>query len=78
MIIGYARVSTDGQTLDALQSALQAAGAERVFAEKQSERRHEAFDLGVAKANCASTTGRVSEKGEWRGLGGRTSQEVTL
>jgi len=36
MIIGYARVSTDGQTLDAQQSALQAAGAEKVFAEKVS------------------------------------------
>jgi DNA invertase Pin-like site-specific DNA recombinase len=36
MIIGYARVSTDGQTLDAQQSALLAAGAERVFAEKIS------------------------------------------
>jgi DNA invertase Pin-like site-specific DNA recombinase len=36
VIIGYARVSTDGQTLDAQQSALSAAGAERVFAEKIS------------------------------------------
>src|SRR6516165_10575498 len=36
MIIGYARVSTDGQTLDAQQSALQAAGAEKVYAEKVS------------------------------------------
>ena len=36
MIVGYARVSTDGQTLDAQQSALAAAGAERVFAEKIS------------------------------------------
>jgi DNA invertase Pin-like site-specific DNA recombinase len=36
MIIGYARVSTDGQTLDAQQSALAAAGAEKVFAEKIS------------------------------------------
>ena len=36
MIIGYARVSTDGQTLDAHQAALAAAGATRVFAEKVS------------------------------------------
>jgi len=36
VIVGYARVSTDGQTLDAQQSALAAAGAERVFAEKVS------------------------------------------
>jgi DNA invertase Pin-like site-specific DNA recombinase len=36
VIIGYARVSTDGQTLDAQQSALAGAGAERVFAEKVS------------------------------------------
>lgn len=35
-IIAYARVSTDGQTLDAQQSALALAGAERVFAEKVS------------------------------------------
>jgi DNA invertase Pin-like site-specific DNA recombinase len=36
MIVGYARVSTDGQTLDAQQSALLAAGAEKVYAEKIS------------------------------------------
>jgi DNA invertase Pin-like site-specific DNA recombinase len=34
--IGYARVSTDGQTLDAQQSALRAAGAEKVYSEKIS------------------------------------------
>jgi DNA invertase Pin-like site-specific DNA recombinase len=35
-ILGYARVSTDGQSIDAQQAALQAAGAERVFSEKIS------------------------------------------
>ncbi len=34
MIIGYARVSTDEQNLDAQRDTLTAAGAERVFAEK--------------------------------------------
>jgi DNA invertase Pin-like site-specific DNA recombinase len=36
MIVGYARVSTDGQTLDAQQSALTQAGATQVFSEKVS------------------------------------------
>ena len=35
-ILGYARVSTDGQTLDAQVDALTAAGADRVFQEKVS------------------------------------------
>ena len=36
MIIGYARVSTEEQHLDAQTSALEVAGAERIFAEKIS------------------------------------------
>lgn len=36
MIYGYARVSTDGQTLDAQREALTAAGAAKVFAETAS------------------------------------------
>jgi DNA invertase Pin-like site-specific DNA recombinase len=36
MIVGYARVSTDGQTLDAQHATLREAGAEKVFAEKVS------------------------------------------
>jgi DNA invertase Pin-like site-specific DNA recombinase len=36
MIIGYARVSTDGQTLDAQQTELRQAGVEKVYSEKIS------------------------------------------
>jgi DNA invertase Pin-like site-specific DNA recombinase len=36
MIVGYARVSTDGQTLDSQHSALANAGAEKVYSEKVS------------------------------------------
>ena len=36
MIVGYARVSTIGQSLDAQGEALTAAGAVRLYAEKES------------------------------------------
>ena len=36
MIIGNARVSTDGQSLEAQDAQLRAAGAQRIFAEKIS------------------------------------------
>ena len=47
-IIGYARVSTDGQTLDAQQQALSSAGAERVFAETASGARTDRRELARA------------------------------
>src|SRR3954452_21310550 len=42
---GYARVSTDGQTLDAQVAQLKAAGAEKVFREKVSEARADRPEL---------------------------------
>src|SRR5438045_3646275 len=54
-VVGYARVSTDGQTLDAQHSGLKAAGADNIFAEKvsgaktdrrQLQRAIEALDAG--------------------------------
>ena len=50
MIVGYARVSTDGQSLEAQQAALAAAGAERVFAEKISGAVTDRSALGKAVA----------------------------
>lgn len=45
MIIGYARVSTDAQALDAQIEALRAAGAERIFHEKISGARRDRPEL---------------------------------
>jgi DNA invertase Pin-like site-specific DNA recombinase len=53
MIVGYARVSTDGQTLDAQQAALTAAGASKVFAEKVSGARTDRKQLQRAIATLA-------------------------
>ena len=49
-IIGYARVSTDGQTLDAQRAALLAAGASRVFAETASGAQRDRRELARALA----------------------------
>lgn len=51
MILGYARVSTDGQSLEAQHAALAAAGAERVFAEKQSGIKTDRAALGRCMAS---------------------------
>jgi DNA invertase Pin-like site-specific DNA recombinase len=53
MIIGYARVSTDGQTLDAQQAALCEAGCARVFAEKVSGAKTDRQQLAKAIAALA-------------------------
>jgi DNA invertase Pin-like site-specific DNA recombinase len=53
MIIGYARVSTDGQTLDAQQTALAAAGCAKVYAEKVSGAKTDRAQLAKALASLA-------------------------
>lgn len=57
MIYGYARVSTDGQTLDAQRAALLAAGAEKVFQETASGAKTNRREL--AKALKALNAGDV-------------------
>jgi DNA invertase Pin-like site-specific DNA recombinase len=52
-IIGYCRVSTDGQTLDAQIAELKAAGTTRMFAEKQSGARTDRPQLRKAIAALA-------------------------
>ena len=54
MIIGYARVSTDGQDLDGQLAALKSAGAERVFSEKVSGAKTDRKALANALASLAS------------------------
>jgi DNA invertase Pin-like site-specific DNA recombinase len=57
MIVGYARVSSAGQTLDAQRAALTAAGARKIFAEKES--RAKAGRKALAKALAALGPGDV-------------------
>jgi DNA invertase Pin-like site-specific DNA recombinase len=51
MIKGYARVSTDGQTLDVQLEALRAAGAGYVYAEKQSGAKTDRKELARCMAS---------------------------
>jgi DNA invertase Pin-like site-specific DNA recombinase len=53
-IYGYARVSTDGQTLDAQIAQLKAAGAEKVFREKVSGARADRPELARLLRSLAS------------------------
>src|SRR6476659_3904875 len=57
MLIGYARVSTDGQSLEAQQASLKANGAERIFSEKISGASTDR--KAVAKALAGLETGDV-------------------
>jgi DNA invertase Pin-like site-specific DNA recombinase len=57
MILAYARVSTDGQTLDDQVATLRGAGAAKVYAEKMSGARSDRPQL--AKAINALTSGDV-------------------
>lgn len=47
MKFGYARVSTDDQTLDAQIDALEAEGAERIFKEKKTGKSRDRKELGL-------------------------------
>jgi Resolvase, N terminal domain len=49
MIYGYARVSTDGQSLDAQVKQLRAAGAEKVLRKPRAAR-------GLTTPNCAASS----------------------
>jgi DNA invertase Pin-like site-specific DNA recombinase len=53
VIVGYARVSTDGQTLDDQVAALRAAGASKVYSEKISGARSDRPQLAKAIAVLA-------------------------
>jgi hypothetical protein len=55
---GYVRVSTDGQALDAQLAALKAAGAEKVYSEKQSGAKTDRAALSRALA----WVGRLDKK----------------
>src|SRR6516225_8532918 len=54
MIVGYARVSTDGQILDAQQASLKSAGCTKVYSEKVSGAKTDRRQLANAIAALAA------------------------
>jgi hypothetical protein len=62
---GYARVSTDGQTLDTQRAKLTAAGAETIFSEKESGAKTDRKAL--AKALATLQEGDVLVVTRWIG-----------
>ena len=57
MILGYVRVSTKGQNLEAQLDALQLAGVERTFSEKISGSRRARPELDKQSAHASAKTG---------------------
>jgi len=56
MIYGYARVSTDGQSVDAQVKQLRAAGAEKVFRETASGARADRAQLRALSSSLKRAT----------------------
>jgi DNA invertase Pin-like site-specific DNA recombinase len=67
MIYGYARVSTDGQSVDAQVAALTAAGAEKVFREVASGAKTDRAQLRLvlAKLDKGKTIFSPTETVPW-------------
>jgi hypothetical protein len=72
MMVGYARVSTDKQTLDAQQAALREEGATRVFAEKQSGARRQNRSRRLGPLYCFARGWRRAGEHPGRRCGARS------
>jgi DNA invertase Pin-like site-specific DNA recombinase len=79
MIYGYARVSTDGQTLDAQVAALKTAGEEKVFSEKQSGAKNASFaSQGAASRPTGASQTRTDRAALARVLAALESGDVLM